>query len=74
VKRLVLIAILFVAGCGSSRGVNPYAPGTLEYEHWRAKQEQQRHLQQAQRGFMFDGHDLPATTVPPGSVPREQRD
>ncbi|MCU0915518.1 MAG: hypothetical protein MUC88_13265 [Planctomycetes bacterium] len=73
-KYLALIVILFAAGCSSSRAVHPYAPGTPEQAAWRENEPPQRQMRQAQRGFMFDGHDLPETTVPPGSVPREERD
>jgi hypothetical protein len=73
-KRLVLILISFVAGCAPSQAVNPYPLGTREYEQWREKKELDRHVRQARRSFMFEGHDLPETTTPPGSVPRQDRD
>jgi uncharacterized lipoprotein YmbA len=69
-KRLMLILISCLAGCSSSQAVNPYAVGTPE--------QQQRQLdyqaRQTRRRFMFEGHDLPETTTPPGSVPRHERD
>jgi len=69
-KRLILILISCVAGCGPSQAVNPYPAGTPEHEQWQLD----RHAQQARRRFMFEGHDLPDTTTPPGSVPRQERD
>lgn len=69
-KRLVLILISFVTGCTESGAVNPYPVGTREHVQW----QDAHNLRQARRGFMFEGHDLPEATTPPGSVPRSERD
>jgi len=69
-KPLVLILVCFVAGCARSLAVNPYPVGTRECEQWQAE----RDVRPARRTFLFEGHDLPDTTVPPGSVPRQDRD
>jgi hypothetical protein len=69
-KRLVLILISCLAGCASSQAVNPHPVGTAAHEQW----ELDRNQRQTRRRFMFEGHDLPDTTTPPGSVPRHERD
>ncbi len=52
-KYLVLILISCVAGCATSRAVNPHPSGTPEYVQW----QDERNLRQARRGFMFEGHE-----------------
>jgi hypothetical protein len=69
-KRLVLILISFVAGCAPSQAVTTCPIGTREYEEW----QDNHNLRQSRRSFMFEGHDLPQTTTPPGSVSRRERD
>jgi hypothetical protein len=69
-KRLAVVLLSLVAGCGGSQAVNPYPGGTREYEQWQRDYE----LREARHSFMFEGHDLPESTTPPGSVPRHERD
>ncbi len=52
-KRLVLILVSGVAGCAPSQAVNPHPRGTAEHVQW----QDERNLQQARRGFMFEGHE-----------------
>ncbi len=56
-KRLILILIVFVAGCGPSQAVNPHPVGTPEYAQWHEKDELDRNLRQARHRFMFEGHE-----------------
>jgi hypothetical protein len=69
-RRLAVVLLSLVAGCAHSRAVNPYPAGTPEYQQW----EDDQRLRQTRHSFMFEDHDLPKTTTPPGSVPRDERD
>ncbi len=72
-KRLVLILISCVAGCTSSQAVNPHPSGTPEYVQW----QDERNLQQARRGFMFEGHEsgvILREPSPSGIFPRQNWD